>query len=113
MMRKLFPVLAAAVLFSCLSVAKAAETKTITGGAVCAKCALKEKETCQNAVIVKEAGKDVTYYLEGDKSKQAHGALGICQAKKNSPISVKVTGTVEEKDGKKIMTVETISRSKD
>jgi hypothetical protein len=112
-MRKLFLLLAAAVFVSGVSVAIAAETKTIQGGAVCAKCALKEKDTCQNAVIVKEAGKDVTYYLEGDKSKAAHGALGICQAKKASPIPVKVTGSVEEKDGKKIMTVETIARTKD
>jgi hypothetical protein len=112
-MRKLFPLLAAAVVCSGVSLAIAAETKTITGDAVCAKCALKEKDTCQNAVIVKESGKDVTYYLEGDKSKKAHSQLGICQAKKESPVKVKVTGTVEEKDGKKVLTVETISRNKD
>jgi hypothetical protein len=110
-MRKLIPLLAAAFVCSVVSLAVAAETKTITGGAVCAKCALKEKPQCQNAVIVKENGKDVTYYLEGDKSKKVHQSFGICSAKKDAPVQVKVTGTVEEKDGKKVMTVENISKN--
>ena len=84
-MSKLFPLLAAAVLVSSVSFAIAAETKTISGGAVCAKCALKEKDTCQNAVIVKEGGKDVTYYLEGDKSKKAHGAARYLPGQEGQP----------------------------
>ena len=31
--------------------------------ALCAKCALKETKTCQNAVIVTKDGKKETYYL--------------------------------------------------
>jgi hypothetical protein len=113
MMRKLFALLAASVVFSAVGMAFAtpAEEKTVTGDAVCAKCALKETTTCQNTVAVEEDGKKVTYYLEGDASKKAHGPLGICQAKKESPVKVKVTGTVGEKDGKKIITVSKIEKA--
>ena len=44
----------------------------------------------------------VTYYLEGDKSKEFHSK--ICKA----PKDVKATGTVKTVDGKKVMTVDSI-----
>jgi hypothetical protein len=104
-MRKLFSLLAVSVLFSGVGLALAAEEKTITGDAVCAKCALKETKTCQNTVTTEEGGKKVTYYLEQNAvSKKAHGGLGICTASKDAPIKVKVTGTVKEEDGKKVLT---------
>jgi hypothetical protein len=109
-MRKLFPLLAVAVLFSGLTYAFAAEDKTITGGAVCAKCALKEQATCQNVVMVKEDGKEVKYYLDGPESKKAHQPLGICGAKKDAPVKVKVTGTCEKKDDKLVITVSKIEK---
>jgi hypothetical protein len=107
-MRKIFPLLAVTFLFSGLALAVAAEEKTITGDAVCGKCALKETPKCQNVVMVEEGGKTVNYYLEGAESKKAHQALGICTAKKTDPIKVKVTGTLSEKDGKKILMVSKI-----
>ena len=111
-MRKLFPLLAVAVFFTGLTaVAFAAADKTVTGDAVCAKCALKEKPTCQNVVMVKEGDKTVNYYLEGPESKKAHQALGICTAKKDAGIKVKVTGTCEEKDGKQVITVSKIDKA--
>ncbi len=104
-MRKVFPLLAVAVLFSGLTVAFAAEEITITGDAVCAKCALKETKTCQNTITVEKDGKKTTYYLADNKvSKTAHGGLKICSAAKDEPVKVKATGTVEEKDGKKVFT---------
>ncbi len=109
-MRKLFPLLAFAVAFSGIGFALAAEEKTWSGDAVCAKCALKEKPDCQNALIVKEDGKDVTYYLEGDASTKVHKTYGICGASKASPIKVKVTGTASEKDGKKVIEVSKIEK---
>ncbi|MFO0952766.1 MAG: DUF6370 family protein [Isosphaeraceae bacterium] len=111
-MRKLFPLLAITMLFSGLTLVVAAEEKTVTGDAVCAKCALKEQPTCQNVVLVTDGGSQVKYYLEGAESKKAHGALGICQASKDAPIKVKVTGEVAEKDGKKILTVSKIEAAK-
>jgi hypothetical protein len=103
-MRKVFPLLAVSVLFSGLTLAWAAEEKTITGDAVCAKCALKETKACQNTITVKEDGKKVTYYLAQNKvSKKAHGALKICTASTDEPVKVKATGTVKEEEGKKVL----------
>lgn len=109
-MRKFFPLLAVAVFFSGLTYAFADGEKTITGGAVCGKCALKETATCQNVVIVKEGDKEVKYYLVGDESNKAHKALGICGAKVDAPIKVKVTGTCEKKGDKLEITVTKIEK---
>lgn len=110
-MRKMFPLLAVAVLFSGLTLAWAAEEVTITGDAVCAKCALKETPKCQNTITTDEAGKKVTYYLAPNAvSKKAHQGLGICTAKKDDPIKVKATGTVTEEAGKKVLTASKIDK---
>ena len=79
--------------------ARADDEKTITGEGKCAKCALKETKSCQNAIQVKEGDKTVTYYLvQNDVSKKFHE--NICQETKK----VKATGTVKEVDGKKELT---------
>jgi hypothetical protein len=73
---------------------------TITGNMVCGKCTLHETKTCQNVVQVTEAGATVNYYLkQNDVSKGAHAA--VCHGDTEK---VTVTGTVNEKDGKKILT---------
>jgi hypothetical protein len=103
-MRKFLPMLAVALVFSAALVI-AAEVKTITGEAVCAKCALGESKTCQNTVTTTEGGKKVTYYLAKNKYfGPAHKGLGICTAQTGSGPKVKVTGDVEEKDGKMTLT---------
>jgi hypothetical protein len=109
-MRKLIPLLAVTLLTG-VSLAIAAEVKTITGDAVCAKCALKEQAKCQNVVITDDAGKKTNYYLVGAESKKAHGALGICTASKDAPIKVKATGDVKEEAGKQVMTVSKIEKA--
>jgi hypothetical protein len=107
-MRKLLTLLACGVLFagvSALAAADEGKKVTITGDAVCAKCALKEAKTCQNVVMVTKDGKTTNYYLEKNEFfKDAHQGLGICQASKDEPIKVKVTGTCVEKDGKHLLT---------
>jgi hypothetical protein len=113
-MRKLTRLFAVAFAVTGLSMAfaYAAEEKTITGDAVCAKCALKEKPSCQNVVIAKEDGKEVKYYLvQNAVSKKAHSGEGICQASKDAPVKLKVTGTVEEKDGKMELTASKIEKA--
>jgi len=110
MMRKVFPLLAVAVFFTFVGLAVADGDKTITGEAVCGKCALKETPTCQNVVTVKEGDKDVKYYLVGAESKKAHRGLGICMAKTSDPVKVKVSGTCEQKDGKLVLTVSKIEK---
>jgi hypothetical protein len=100
-MRKLIPMLAVAFAFAGLTlVVRAAEEKTIKGDTECAKCTLKETKSCQNAVVVEEGGKKVTYYMDpkNEVAKKNHSAF--CQGGK----VVKVTGEVTEKDGKKMIT---------
>ena len=64
---------------------------TITGTGKCAKCALHETKSCQNAITVDENGKKVTYYLTHNKvSKDFHEHICKTTAK------VKATGTVNE-----------------
>lgn len=112
-MRKLLVLAAAGVLVSGLAFVQAADdTKvTISGDGLCAKCALKETKSCQNAVIVTKDGKKETYYLvANDIAKKAHSKEGFCQATKDEPIKVKVTGTVEKKDDKLLMTAEKIEK---
>jgi hypothetical protein len=80
--------------------ALAADAVTITGNMVCGKCTLHETDKCQNVVQVTEDGKTVNYYLKmNDVSKAAHDP--ICGG---SSEKVTVTGTVKDKDGKKMMT---------
>src|SRR5213592_4734829 len=69
--------------------------KTIMGEGQCAKCALHETKSCQNAITVDENGKKVTYYLTHNKvSKDFHEHICKTTAK------VKATGTVSEAHGK-------------
>ncbi len=100
-MRKLIPMLAVAFLFSAVTLLVRAEDKTVTvkGEGQCAKCSLKETKTCQNAIVVEEDGKNVTYYLAKNPVSNAFHK-NICQTIK----TVKATGTVKEEDGKKILT---------
>jgi hypothetical protein len=114
-MRKLLALAAVGVLFSGLAVLRADdkdEKQTIKGDGMCAKCALKEKNTCQNVVIVKKEGeKDKTYYIVHDAdAKKAHSSLGICRASKDEPVKLKVTGTCKEEDGKLVFTAEKIEK---
>lgn len=113
-MRKLFPLFVVASLFSgvVLSV-NAAEVKTITGIAQCAKCSLKEAPKCTNVVAVKEGDKTVFYYLaDNELSKDAHRSYGFCTAKKDDGPKVTVKGEVEEKDGKMVITATEIEDAK-
>lgn len=69
---------------------------TLSGTGKCAKCSLGIADECQNALVVKQDGKEVTYLLApNDVSKHFHKQ--ICEEDK--PMTV--TGKIEEKDGKK------------
>jgi hypothetical protein len=73
---------------------KKAESKTIEGKMVCGKCKLSETDACSNVVVAKEGDKEVKYYLtDKGKAEKYHKCSGEA--------SVKVTGKVGEKDGKK------------
>jgi hypothetical protein len=105
--------LAAAVLTLVLvlpALAEEQKSKTVTleGEGKCAKCALKEKDKCQNALQVKgKDGKTQTYYLaENELSKGFH--KNLCQGSK----PVKAEGTVKEVDGKRELTVTKLELAK-
>src|SRR4051794_21326382 len=96
-MRKLIPLLSVAVVSS-LTLVWAAEEKTVSGEGQCAKCALGETKTCQNAIVATEDGKKVTYYLVHNAvSKKFH--KNICQETKK----IKATGEVKDEGGKKVL----------
>jgi len=93
-----------AVSTSRLLAADAAKEVTITGNALCAKCALHQADACQTVIQTTVAGKAVNYYLtENDVSSAFH--KNICG---NAGEQVTATGTVTEKDGKEMLTVSKI-----
>ena len=96
-MKKLILSLSAIVFATALTAS--AEEVTLSGKATCAKCDLKTATKCQNVLQVTTAGKTTTYELMGDKSTAFHKQ--VCSESKEAT----VTGTVSEKDGKKIITV--------
>jgi len=80
---------------------RADNAKTVTGEGKCAKCTLKETDSCQNVVQVKEGDKTVTYYLvRNEVSNKFHDSSSLCKETKK----ITVTGTVKEVDGKQQLT---------
>ena len=105
-MRTALSMLAGLALICALALTATAEEKketTITGTITCAKCDLKVEKSCQTVIKGKAKGsdKEEVYYFDTDSSKKNHS--DICKTPKKGT----VTGTVEEKDGKKVITVRT------
>jgi hypothetical protein len=76
---------------------------TLKGAVVCGKCALKETDKCSNVLIVKDGDKEVKYYLQDKGVDESFHKDKVCTTgKKGSEATV--TGTVVEKDGKKLLT---------
>jgi hypothetical protein len=73
---------------------------TVKGTMTCAKCDLKIADKCQNVLQVKDGDKTVLYYIaDNDVSKGTHKK--VCTA----PVeNVTITGSVDDKDGKKWIT---------
>jgi hypothetical protein len=85
---------------------KKGEEKTLTGTITCAKCDLGVESKCATVIKVKEGDKDVVYYF--DQASHGKNHKTICQSPKDGT----VTGTVSEKDGKKIVTVSKVEWKK-
>lgn len=80
---------------------------TLNGSGCCAKCCLKEGDSCQNVVQVEKDGKKTTFYLvDNAVSKDFHS--NIC--KKVQPI--KVTGTCKKVGDKLEVTASKIELAK-
>jgi hypothetical protein len=99
-MRMLFAWVLAVGVVGLLSAGLRAQDKkevTLKGEISCAKCGLHQADKCGTAIVVKEGGKDVTYFLL-DKGMQEKYYEGLCGGDKKQGA---VTGVVTEKDGKK------------
>ncbi len=103
---KLFAVGIALIALVAAVQARPDQEKTLKGTITCAKCDLKKESKCATVIKVHEDSKDVVYYFDTDSHKKNHGQ--ICQTPKEGT----VTGTVSEKDGKKIVKVEKIEFKK-
>jgi Family of unknown function (DUF6370) len=104
-----FSMLAGLAMLFALTLAVTAEEKdkkevTLKGEITCAKCGLKVKDqdTCATVIKVKDGDKDVIYWFDTDSSKKNHQT--ICK----KAMKGEVTGTVEKKDDKNIITVKEV-----
>jgi hypothetical protein len=100
-MKTAWSLLAVALLFAFTVSARAEEGKKVTlkGTITCAKCDLKIEKACTTVIKVKEKDKDVVYYFDPASGKKHHKA--ICTEPKKGT----VTGTVEKKGDKMVITV--------
>ncbi|MBI3878477.1 MAG: hypothetical protein HY301_00225 [Verrucomicrobia bacterium] len=110
-MKKILITLLAILGLVAITLPTSAESKgkeiTIKGKACCAKCCLKEAESCQNVLQVEKDGKKTSYYLvQNDVAKEFH--KNICKEVK--PITV--TGTCKKVDGKLEVTASKIELAK-
>jgi hypothetical protein len=81
----------------------AAGEVTLSGEMVCAKCVLHEAKKCQNVLKVTEAGAETKYYLADNKMAKDHHEQ-VCSASAKAT----VTGKVQDKGGKKVLTASNI-----
>ena len=94
-MKQIACLLVLAFLVSGTIVAGEADSVTLEGTVMCAKCKLGEedREECQNVLVVKGDDEPMHYYLTADANKEFGD---VCMS---TPV-VRVTGTLSEKDGK-------------
>jgi len=79
---------------------------TLTGKITCAHCDLKVGTECATVIVAKENNQDVIYYLDEKSNKANHEA--ICAAAKEGS----VTGTISQKEGKRIITASKVDIKK-
>ena len=85
----------AAVLALGVAVADEAKTVTLSGKIACAKCTLKKADAkeCQSVLVVTGDNAGEYYLTKNDVTAKSH----VCTGEKPAT----VTGTIEDKDGKK------------
>ena len=101
--------LLAAVVATWISTAAAlaADPVTVTGEGKCGKCSLKETAKCQDVIEVTENGKTTKYYLADNKAAQDYHPT-VCK----KTVKTTAKGTVEEKEGKMVMTATEVKEAK-
>ena len=95
-MKQLACLLMLAFLVTGAVVAGEGEAVTLEGTVLCAKCVFEDEglKKCQNVLVVEDDGEKMHYYLTATEANKGFG--DVCM---KSP-TVRVTGTVSEKDGK-------------
>lgn len=86
--------------------ADAQKEVTLVGQIGCGHCTFGVTDSCADAIRVKENGKDVVYLFAADPARKHDES--VC----DKPREGKVTGTVTEKDGKKLIKVAKIELNK-
>ena len=90
--------LAVALVLGLVASVPAGDETTMAGKVMCAKCSLKKADAskCQDILVTKgDDGKVTHYYIAKTEASKAFGH--VCESEK----AAVVTGTIEEKDGKK------------
>lgn len=105
-MKRLAFVTMFALLVCGMAVAGDAETVTVEGKVMCAKCKLHAEglDKCQNVLVVEADGEEKHFWLAANKANKEFG--DVCMA---TPM-VKATGTVSEKDGHTWLTASKIEK---
>lgn len=108
-MKKLLVTLSVAGLFlgSVSGVLADDKEKTLKGEIQCAKCTLEKADKCQNAIVVKENGKEVAYWLEANDVAKKFPHKTICAPGKKAKVEAK--GTVKEEGDKKIFVAKSVN----
>ena len=109
-MKKWIGFLGAILLLCCAASwrAVAEESVTLNGVGLCAKCALGQTDSCQNAIKVSAAGKEVIYLLTANEvSKAFH--KNIC----SGSADISAVGVFKEVGGKKVFTANKLSLRKE
>ena len=79
------------------------KTVTLEGQLMCGHCTLKVGDKCNDMLVVKDGDKEVRYNVVlGSDLKDNH----TCKGKQ----AVKITGTVAEKDGAKVLTATKVEK---
>ena len=81
---------------------------TVKGTIMCAKCELKQAKKCQTVVVVKEDGKEVTYFFKDKGASEEHHEPVCGGGKKEGT----VTGVVMSENGKKWIKPDKVEYSK-
>ncbi|MBI3881654.1 MAG: hypothetical protein HY301_16520 [Verrucomicrobia bacterium] len=86
---------------------KEAKERTFTGELKCAKCALKESDTCQNVLETEVKGAKHNLWLEANEVSKAFHET-VCK----EPKKATVTGKVKQEGGKMVLTAAKIELAK-
>lgn len=108
-MKKLIVTAIAAVSLMLVTSSQAADKEvTLKGEGMCAKCALKLSDKCQDVIQVKKGDKKITYWIEMNEVGKAFHKK-VCQ----DTIKIKAVGKVEKKDGKMILVASKLEEDKE